>query len=116
PYVMRRRVALPLGAGFMILLLGVAGLASLSHPAPVAGTPPSTTAPLTSSRFSATVGVNHDPRESVVVQFTAPMNQTSVGAALRVDPPAAVETHWNQTSTQLEVAPTTGWSLGTYYT
>jgi uncharacterized protein YkwD len=116
PFLTRRRVAMPIGAGLMIVVLVVVGLASLARPAATTGTPPTVAAPLTSSRFTATVGVNHDPRESVVVQFTAPMNHSSVEATLRIDPTAAVQLQWNASSTQLDVAPTTGWSPGTYYT
>ena len=116
PFLSRRRVAMPLAACFMILALVAVGIASLAQPAATVGTPPTPTSPLTSSKFTATVGVNHAPREGVVVQFTAPMDQASVAAALQIDPPATVEAQWNDTSTQLVLVPTTGSTPGTYYT
>jgi hypothetical protein len=50
------------------------------------------------------------------VQFTKPMNEASVQAALTIDPKVAVVLQWDATSQVLSIAPASHWEPSTNYT
>ena len=52
----------------------------------------------------------------MTIDFSAPMDEHSVAAALSVDPPAPVALAWDRGDTMLTVRPMTTWQAGTYYT
>ncbi len=116
PALFRRRTAVPLTGGLVVLAVAILALGSFSQPAPAAGRLPGAISPVTSSHFGPVVGVNHAATQGIVVQFSSAMNPASVAAALRVDPPGQVRLEWNEAATQLTVVPETGWALGTFYT
>jgi len=105
------RVGLLLGVG---ALLGVAGFGALVPDDTTALPPGDATAMLPSAEFRTTLRTGQGLQEPVVLEFSAPMDQTSVASALTVDPPTAVELSWTPEGDRLTVAPSTGWSPGTY--
>jgi uncharacterized protein YkwD len=105
-------------AGFALLLAVVlaGGAVGGSGPVLTTATPPSPNVPLTQAAFRTTVATDHGLTAPVAITFTTPMNEASVAAALRVEPPTAVELRWDLTGEVLTIAPATTWQAGTFHT
>jgi hypothetical protein len=105
------RVGLLLGVG---ALLGVAGFGALAPDDTTALPPGDVAATLPRAEFRTTLRTGQGLNEPVVLEFSAPMDEASVAAALTVDPPTAVGLAWGPEGDRLTVAPTAGWTPGTY--
>lgn len=88
-----------------------------------AGLPTLTTAtrttpivPLTRAEFRTVVATGASVVEPVAIDFTTPMNQGSVAAAVTVDPPTPVELTWDAAGQTLTISPTTAWAPGVFHT
>jgi len=106
------RSALAVGLGALIGL----GVIAIVHPSPATATPVSTDLPLTAANFRTVVATDRALDEPVTIEFSAPMDQRSVAAALKVQPPVGVDLSWDATGRVLTVAPSHRWVAGTYHT
>jgi uncharacterized protein YkwD len=117
PVVLRRsvasRIGIALGVGSLIFI-GAFGLITPSST--VATLPPPAIVPLSNTAFSSKIAAGTELNAPVSISFSAAMDQTSVAAALDVDPPVPVSLAWDPTGTRLTITPKTGWSSATYHT
>src|SRR4051812_23801521 len=103
----------------LALLLAVVlagGAVGAGAPVLTTATPPSPVVPLTQAAFRTTVATDHGLKAPVAITFTTPMNEASVAAALRVEPPTAVDLRWDGTGEVLTIAPQATWQPGTFHT
>ena len=108
--VARSGFAVGLGA---ILAFGVI---LTMRPAPTTATPPSALLPLTAATFRTVVATDRALGTPVTIEFSAPMDQTSVEAALTVSPATQVDLAWDQASRAVTITPRGHWAAGTYHT
>jgi uncharacterized protein YkwD len=108
---MASRIAIIMGT---VALVG-AGAVALA-PRDVAARPATAAAPIVEARLSAALRTNAQLTDSVTIDFSAPMDPTSVAAAIRVDPPALVRLRWEYQTRRLIVSPVRPWSTGTFVT
>jgi uncharacterized protein YkwD len=117
PVLLRRsiaaRVAIAVGAGSLIAI-GALGLVTPTRT--VANAPLAPIVPLSNAAFSTSITAGTELDEAVSITFSAPMDATSVAAALDVDPPVPVSLAWDETGTRLTIGPTDGWKPATYHT
>ena len=111
-----RRVGIP-RLSLLLVVLGVTSIVVV-----MAGRPAATTArpageaadpPATAFRAIQTGRAIDAP---LTIEFTVPMDATSVAEALVIDPPAEVSLAWDEGATQLHVRPAGAWEAATYYT
>jgi hypothetical protein len=105
-------------AAFALLLAVVLAGGAVGAGAPVltTATPPSPVVPLTQAAFRTTVATDHGLTAPVAITFTTPMNEASVAAAVRVEPPTAVDLRWDAAGEVLTIAPQATWQPGTFHT
>lgn len=97
-----------------ILGAGIVGAGLL--PAPATAMPPAPPiVPLTRAEFRTVVATNASLTASVAIEFTTPMNKSSVAASVTVDPPIAVDLAWDAAGDTLTISPTGTWAPGTYH-
>ena len=108
--VVRTGFAIGLGA---ILAFGVI---LTMRPAPISATPPSAILPLTAATFRTVVATDRALGAPVTIEFSAPMDQTSVAAALTVSPATKVDLSWDKAGRALTITPQGHWAAGTYHT
>ncbi len=106
----RTGIAIGLGA---ILAFGVI---LTMRPAPTTATPPSSILPLTAGTFRTVVATDRALDAPVTIEFSAPMDPTSVAAALAVSPSTKVDLAWDTAGRTLTIAPLGRWAAGTYHT
>ncbi len=106
------RSALAVGLGALIGL----GVIALVRPTPATATPVAADLPLTAANFQTVVATDRALDEPVTIEFSAPMDQRSVAASLKVQPPVAVDLRWDATGRVLTIAPSHRWASGTYHT
>ncbi len=118
PILVRRRVAVRLGAGGLAvaLIAAIATLGLAAPPATVATAPLPPVVPLTTDAFNSTISAGSELEDPVSITFSAPMDARSVAAALDVEPATAVELAWDETGTHLTVIPKARWQAATYHT
>jgi uncharacterized protein YkwD len=106
------RLAVTLG---LSVVLGV-GIVGAGTPSLATATPPAAPiVPLTRAAFQTVVATNTSVRQPVAIEFTTPMNPTSVEASVTVEPPTPVELTWNAARDRLTIVPTTTWSPGVFH-
>jgi uncharacterized protein YkwD len=106
------RLAVTLGLSVM-LGVGIVGAGTRSL---ATATPPAVPiVPLTRAAFQTVVATNTSVRQPVAIEFTTPMNPTSVEASVTVEPPTPVELTWNAARDRLTIVPTTAWSPGVFH-
>jgi uncharacterized protein YkwD len=108
--IARTGFAIGLGA---ILAFGVI---LTMRPAPTTATPPSTILPVTVANFRTVVATDRALDAPVTIEFSAPMDQTSVAAALKVSPATKVDLAWDKAGRLLTIMPTGHWAPATYTT
>jgi uncharacterized protein YkwD len=108
--VVRTGFAIGLGA---VLAFGVI---LTMRPAPISATPPSVILPLTAATFRTVVATDRALGAPVTIEFSAPMDETSVAAALTVAPATKVDLTWDKASRALTITPKGHWAAGTYHT
>ena len=104
--------------GFMVsvAITLVVGVLLIGLPAtPVAGQPMPTFAPLAPQADAHSPASNLALDVPFQVQFTKPMNEGSVEAALRIDPKVDVEFRWDATGQMLSLVPKPHWEPTTNY-
>ncbi len=106
------RTGVALGVGALLAL----GVIAAVHPAPATATPVGTDLPLTAAAFRTVVATDRDLDEPVTIDFSVPMDQRSVAAALTVTPNVAVRLSWDDAGQVVTVTPQHGWVAGTYHT
>jgi uncharacterized protein YkwD len=106
------RIGSTVGLGVVVAL----GVIVVGRPAPAAATAPIVDVPLPAAEFRTVVATDRDLAEPVTIQFSVPMEQASVAAALTVTPNTPVSLSWDPTGTTLTVAPKDHWAAGTYHT
>ena len=111
-----RRSARIQGMMVSVAITLVVGVLLVGLPAtPVAGQPMPTFAPLAPQADA------HSPESGLAldvpfqIQFTKPMNEGSVEAALRIDPKVDVEFRWDATGQMLSLVPNPHWEPTTNY-
>lgn len=92
------------------------GVILTMRPAPVTATPPSAILPLTAGTFRTVVATDRALGAPVTIEFSAPMDRTSVAAALTVSPATKVALSWDTASRALTITPQGHWAAGTYHT
>ena len=109
-FVVRTGFAIGLGA---ILAFGIIlGM----RPAPTTATPPSAILPLTVANFRTIVATDRALDAPVTIEFSAPMDQTSVAASLSVSPATKVDLAWDKAGRMLTIMPAGRWAPATYTT
>jgi len=104
------RVALLATVGIVVAVAAV----GLARPLPATASPPSPPISALPAAAFRSVATGIDLRAGVPIQFSEPMDATSVAAALSVEPPTAVELHWSADRETLTVLPSSHWPAGTY--
>jgi uncharacterized protein YkwD len=114
--LLRRSIVsrLALAAGLSAIL--GAGIVGAGLPSVITATPTASIVPLTRAEFRTVVATGAAVTAPVAIEFTTPMNERSVEAAVTVDPPIPVELAWNAAGTTMTIAPRTTWSPGTFHT
>ena len=105
------RIAVVVGT---VALVG-AGAVALA-PREATARPSAAATPVVEARLSAALRTNAGLTDSVTIDFSSPMDITSVARAIRVDPPALVRLHWEYQSRRLVVSPVEPWAPGTLVT
>ncbi len=105
------RLAAILVAGGLLTAVAVGSLAS---PTTAYKTPPID--PVATARLSASVQTDYGVHEPVLIDFSAPMDKASVGAALRVEPFAPYALAWSDDARTLTISPRDMWQPATLYT
>ncbi len=108
--VVRSGFAIGLGA---ILAFGVI---LTMRPAETTATPPSSILPVTAGTFRTIVGTDHALSAPIRLEFSAPMDKTSVAAALAVAPATKVDLAWDAAGRVLTIAPQAHWAAGMFHT
>ncbi len=108
--IARTGFAIGLGA---ILAFGVI---LTMRPAPVTATPPSAILPLTAGTFRTVVATDRALGAPVTIEFSAPMDRSSVASAVTVSPSTKVDLSWDKASRALTITPQGHWAAGTYHT
>lgn len=106
------RVALALG---LSAILG-GGIIGAGLPTLTTATRTTPIVPLTRGEFRTVVATGASVVGPVAIDFTTPMNQRSVAAAVTVDPPTPVELTWDAAGQTLTISPTTAWAPGVFHT
>lgn len=106
------RTGLAIGLGAILAF----GVILTMRPAPVAATPPSAILPLTAGTFRTVVATDRALGAPVTIEFSAPMDRTSVAAALTVAPATKVALSWDKAGRALTITPQGHWAAGTYHT
>lgn len=114
PIIARRSAAARIGAILSIVAIVSVGLLSLL-PAASRAVAPTATAPLAQARFQDRLLVRHATHQPITIDFSQPMNRTSVQASLTITPVTKVDLAWDADSRSLSVSPATAWSADTYY-
>jgi uncharacterized protein YkwD len=105
------RVGTGAAAAVMIALVVAAGMPpAQSNAVPVSGTPDPVDA-----RVLNAVATGHGLTQPFTVEFDAPMDASTVAAALRLEPDTAVSFTWDTTGRVLRVAPLDQWQADTLY-
>ena len=105
-----------LGAGLAAaVVVSLVVLASLP-PAPSNAVPVSSSPPAVDARVLQAVATGHGLRDPLVVAFDAPMDASSVAAALRLAPESAVSFAWDEGGRVLTISPVGAWAPDTLYT
>jgi uncharacterized protein YkwD len=113
---LRRSILARAGFAAAIGLFVGVGIILAARPAPVAATPPSVDLPLTAANFRTIVTTDRGLQEPVTIEFSSPMNEASVTAALSVEPPVAVDLRWDIAGSVLTITPRAHWDVATYHT
>ncbi len=92
------------------------GVILTMRPAPTTATPPSAILPLTAGTFRTVVATDRALGAPVTIEFSAPMDQASVAAALKVSPATKVDLAWDKSARALTITPQGHWAAGTYHT
>jgi len=106
------RVVLGLG---LCAILG-AGVIGAGLPSVTTATPTTPIVPLTRAEFRTVVATGASVSTPVAIEFTTPMNERSVAAAITVEPPTPVDLVWNATATTLTISPRAVWAPGAFHT
>src|SRR5215212_8814566 len=95
PVIARRSIAARLALlGSVGIVVAVAAI-SLARPAPTTATPPSPPIRAVPAEAFRSISTGLDLHAAVPIEFSEPMDPTSVAAALKVEPPTAVELRWS---------------------
>ncbi len=102
----------------VVAIAAVVGTGMLASAGPRATTarPPTVTVPLTSAAFRTAVTINQPLDAPIAIEFSTPMERSSVEAAIVVDPPTPVDLAWDASGTTLTLTPRYAWSADTYHT
>ncbi len=114
PVLARRSIAARiavLGSVGIVVLVAALGLARPSVTTATPPAPPITALPDAAFR---TIATGTDLHAAVPIQFSEPMDPTSVSASLTVEPAAAVRLDWSADHRTVTVRPATHWAAGTY--
>ena len=106
------RLGLAIG---LALVIGI-GAFGAGRPATTVATPITPILPLTQAAFTTTFATDRGLAEPVTIRFSAPMDATSVAAAVTVDPATPITLSWDPSATELTIAPKTHWAAGTFHT
>ncbi len=106
------RSAFAIGLGAILAF----GVIFTMRPAETTATPPSSILPVTAGVFRTVVATDHALGAPVTLEFSAPMDKTSVAAALAVTPSTKVNLSWDAAGRVLTIAPQAHWAAGTYHT
>ena len=114
--LLRRSVLSRLALGLGLSAILGAGIVGAGLPSLTTATPTSPIVPLTRAAFRTVVATGASVTRPVAIEFSTPMNQTSVAAAVTVDPPTPVELVWDAAGQTLTISPATTWAPGVFHT
>jgi uncharacterized protein YkwD len=101
--------------GILVAAVAVAGLFIANGATSTTATPPSVPVPLTNAAFTAAVTTGVDLDAPVSVEFSTPMEASSVAASIRVEPAVAVDLAWDVTGRVLTIRPARAWTPDTLH-
>lgn len=114
PVLGRRSIATRLAlAGSVVVIVAVAAF-GLAQPVPTTATPPAPPIRALPAEAFRSVVTGLGLHAGIPIEFSEPMDPTSVAAALSVEPAAAVELQWSADHKRLTVVPSGHWPAGTY--
>ena len=114
PVIARRSIAARLALlGSVGIVVAVAAI-SLARPAPTTATPPSPPIRALPAEAFRSISTGLDLHAAVPIEFSEPMDPTSVAAALKVEPPTSVELRWSPDHRTVAVQPSSHWQAGSY--
>jgi uncharacterized protein YkwD len=117
PVVLRRSIAARIGIAMGVGTLVAVGAFGLISPSGTTATPPlAPIVPLPTAAFSSAITTGTPLDAPMTLRFSAPMDATSVEAALQVEPRTAIQLSWDSTGTRLTITPRTRWTAATYHT
>ena len=114
--LLRRSVLSRLALGLGLSAILGAGIIGAGLPSLTTATPTSPIVPLTRAAFRTVVATGASVTGPVAIEFSTPMNEASVAAAVTVDPPTPVDLAWDATGQTLTISPTTTWTPGVFHT
>jgi uncharacterized protein YkwD/uncharacterized membrane protein YgcG len=112
------RPSIAIRAGLAILLVGLVGfgVGLATRPAPVVATAPTSISPVPDVAFTTTVQAGTEVHAPAIIEFSTPMEATSVAAALRVEPATDVRLAWSADARTLTITPSVHWAPATFHT
>ena len=114
PVITRRSIAARLALlGSVGIVVAVAAI-GLARPAPTTATPPSPPIRALPAEAFRSISTGLDLHAAVPIEFSEPMDPTSVAAALDVEPSTEVELRWSPDHRTVAVQPASHWQAGSY--
>jgi uncharacterized protein YkwD len=113
---LRRSLVSRLVLGFGLCAVLGAGIIGAGLPSVTKATPTTPIVPLTRAEFRTVVATGASVTTPVAIEFTTPMNERSVAAAVTVEPPTPVDLAWDATDRTLTISPKTAWAAGSFHT
>ena len=103
-----------IGIVFGAFLFGAAAFASNSTPRAAAELPPTLDVAAVQAAISP-IQTDWGVEQPITIHFSAPMEEATVEAAVKITPAADVTFDWDATASELHVMPAVGWTPGTAY-
>lgn len=117
PLLLRRAVVARVGIIVALAaIVAVAGFGYAAPPPTTATNPLPPVVPLPNEAFNSTIAAGTELDTPVTIDFSAPMDPTSVAAALDIEPDTPVRLAWNETATKVTITPRGRWTAGAYHT
>jgi uncharacterized protein YkwD len=105
----RRPLVVRFGIGIVLASIVGVGTIVASGVTSTTATPPTVPVPLTRAAFTSAVTTGLSLDEALTIQFSTPMDEASVAAALRVEPARVVDLAWDVSGRTLTIRPAEGW-------
>jgi len=114
--LLRRSSHARVGVAISLAVLLGYGAVSAGRPDATAATVPVPILPVTQAAFQTVVATETGLTKPVTIRFSTPMDPSSVGSALSIQPETAVTLTWTPDAMSLTIAPTDHWAPGVLHT